>query len=181
MPRPLVVDLDGTYVYGDMLKRDLTHYIGASPRRLVQCISWLIKGRAYLKSRLAMHSKIDYGTLKINEAVLELMVERKRQGAWVILMTGSDQKHAKEVAKISGLFDEVIASSGRINMVGKMKRNLLVRRYGHKGYDYVGNSRQDIAVWKAARVSYATNLGKITNVLARILKIRFNKIDGDVA
>ena len=44
-----------------------------------------------------------------------------------------------------------IASDGRTNLVGAAKATLLVERFGEGGFDYIGNERRDLAVWKHAR------------------------------
>lgn len=176
--RPLVVDLDGTLIFADMLRQDMRCYVGTSLIRFFRCLSWAIKGRAFIKSKLAEFSLIDYQSLKMNKDVIELVVRRKSQGSKIILMTGSDQKHANQVAKLCGVFDETIGSSCSVNMIGSRKRTILVRRYGVRGYDYVGNSRQDIAVWRSAECSYATNLGVVAAVIAYFFKIDLRKLDG---
>ena len=50
------------------------------------------------------------------------------------------------------------ASDGRTNLVGHTKAALLVRHFGEHGFDYVGNERRDLAVWKRARRAIGVNL-----------------------
>ena len=60
---------------------------------------------------------------------------------------------AREVGAI-GCF----ASDGRTNLVGHVKADVLVGRFGERGFDYVGNERRDLAVWKRARRAIGVNL-----------------------
>ena len=76
---------------------------------------------------------------------------QKKQGRYILLCTGSDQKYAKAIGEYLACFDEVCASDGQYNLVGINKANYLIDRFGKQGFDYVGNSRQDISVWKVAR------------------------------
>lgn len=44
-----------------------------------------------------------------------------------------------------------MSSDGITNLSGKSKAHALVLRFGEKGFDYVGNSPTDLAVWRHAR------------------------------
>lgn len=61
---------------------------------------------------------------------------------------------ATRVAAHLGIFDEVLASDGIVNLVGSRKRNVLETRFGKGGFDYIGDSRRDLAIWQIARQSY---------------------------
>lgn len=176
MRRPLVVDLDGTFIHGDLLKQDLITYIGRSPIKFLQCAVWGVKGRAYIKARLADFALIDYRELVVNQMVADLVAKRRLEGSRVVLMTGSDKKHADRVAEVFGLFDEVVASSHGKNMVGSMKEAVLIRRFGKRGYDYVGNARQDLKAWSSAMVCYATNVSPVTRFFARMFGIKLVRL-----
>jgi heme O synthase-like polyprenyltransferase len=56
-----------------------------------------------------------------------------------------------------GLFSEVLASDGKTNLRGKNKGARLVERFGACGFDYAGNSRVDLPVWKEAREALVVN------------------------
>src|ERR1019366_4367302 len=64
----------------------------------------------------------------------------------IVLATGAHQNFATRVAEHLGLFDEVLSSDGRENLVGANKARLLAARY--PGFHYAGNSRADLPVWK---------------------------------
>jgi 4-hydroxybenzoate polyprenyltransferase len=51
-----------------------------------------------------------------------------------------------------GIFDEVQA--GDANFSGKIKAQRLLNKYGRYGFDYIGNSRIDIPVWRYSRTVY---------------------------
>ena len=56
---------------------------------------------------------------------------------------------AKPIAAHIGLFDDVMASDGKINLRNAAKRDALTKRFGERGYDYAGNSTDDLGVWPA--------------------------------
>jgi 4-hydroxybenzoate polyprenyltransferase len=75
----------------------------------------------------------------------------------VVLATASHHLLAERIAQHLSLFDEVIATEGDRNLSAVEKRDALVQGYGEHGFDYVGNSRDDLPVWAAARQAYVVN------------------------
>ena len=61
------------------------------------------------------------------------------------------------VAEHAGLFDGVIASDGVNNLKGQAKADALVERYGKGGFDYAGNAKADLIIWKAAGEAILVN------------------------
>ena len=49
------------------------------------------------------------------------------------------------------MFSEIIASNGLINLKGGIKAHRLERQFGKAQFDYAGDSRADLAVWRVAR------------------------------
>jgi 4-hydroxybenzoate polyprenyltransferase len=83
--------------------------------------------------------------------VLELIESARRDGRQTALVTGSDQRLAKQVADHLKLFDRVIASDGTRNNAGPNKRDTLVERYGAAGFAYAGDASADVPVFGAAK------------------------------
>lgn len=73
-----------------------------------------------------------------------------------MLATASHKIIADKVAEHLTLFDEVIGTE-EINFASENKRDLLVRRYGERGFEYVGNSSADLPVWKSACAIHVVN------------------------
>ena len=148
---PLVVDLDGTLIKTDLLWEALARRLRQNPFALVPVLMWWTRGRAYLKMRLGQRVRLNPASLPRNEKFLEWLREQKKAGRKIILATASDFKLAKPVADYFGIFDDVLASDGRINLRGPNKRKALVERFGERGFDYAGNSSVDFDVWSGAR------------------------------
>jgi len=53
----------------------------------------------------------------------------------------------------------VLASDGQRNLSGGHKARTLVERYGERGFDYVGNAKVDLKVWKHAHAAIAVESG----------------------
>ncbi|MBI5444189.1 MAG: UbiA family prenyltransferase, partial [Deltaproteobacteria bacterium] len=149
---PLVVDLDGTLVLTDLLHESAILAVTRSPMALVRTLPALLRGdRASLKRQRAEAAPVDVGSLPLREDLVALLGEEKAKGRTVVLATAADALPAGLVAARVGLFDDVVASDGARNLKGEVKRAELVSRYGEKGFDYVGDGRSDLPVFRSAR------------------------------
>jgi 4-hydroxybenzoate polyprenyltransferase len=110
----------------------------------------VIASRAALKQQVGLHASLNPETLPYNEELLAFLAEQKSAGRRIVLATAADARIGQAIADRVGLFDEVIASDGTRNLKGPAKARELVRRFGHKGFDYAGDSRADLAVWREA-------------------------------
>jgi 4-hydroxybenzoate polyprenyltransferase len=154
---PLVIDLDGTLLRSDLLLETGLLFLRANPLRLFLPLWWLTKGKAYLKESLARATVVDVTQLPYDPEIIALIGTERAKGREVILATASHRCLAERVAGYLGLFDEVIATDGSRNLSAHRKKDALVERYGEGGYDYAGNSRDDLPVLKAARRAILVN------------------------
>lgn len=146
---PLVVDLDGTLILSDLLDESFLATLSARP---LAALGALLSGdRASLKRRLAESSGLDPTLVPLREDLLEHLRAEKAKGRRLVLATASDELLARPLAAHLGLFDEVLASDGARNLGGEAKRALLVSRFGEKGFDYAGDRRADLPVFRSAR------------------------------
>ncbi|WP_413989774.1 UbiA family prenyltransferase [Labrys okinawensis] len=155
---PLVVDLDGTLIASDLLIESFFHCVGKSPTSLPSLLSSLLKGRAQLKQALASLVDIDVATLPYNQEVLGLIEDARRQGRQVFLATATNERFARAIADHLGVFDGVFASSTDHNLAGANKAVALTEAFGEGGFDYIGNHRSDLAIWRHAGNRYAIGL-----------------------
>lgn len=156
---PLVIDLDGTLLRSDFLLETGMAFVRAQPLRLLSPLGWLFKGKAYLKQGLANATDIDVSVLPYDLQVIELIERACSEGRRVVLATASHLSLAERVADHLKLFDEILASDAVCNLSGRAKRDLLVERFGEDGFDYAGNSSDDLVVWASARHAYVVNPG----------------------
>lgn len=154
---PLIVDLDGTLVDSDLLWETFLLFLRNKPYYFFLPVFWLIKGKAYLKYRLACEVDLDISSLPYNQYTIEIIKKEKSSGKKIILATASHSILAEEVARHLKLFDAVLATEGEINLSAGVKRDVLVEKYGKKQFDYIGNSSDDICIWECAHHSYVIN------------------------
>lgn len=148
---PICVDLDGSLTPVDTLHELLLALARQSPAALLAAPRWLAAGKAGFKHELGRRVALDAATLPYHAELLDWLRAQQRSGRRLVLATASNVATAQAVAAQLGLFAEVIASDAGDNLAGEAKRRALVARFGERGYDYVGNSRVDEAVWRSAR------------------------------
>lgn len=148
---PLCVDLDGSLTPVDTLHESLLDICRRSPFTAFSLPLWVTQGKATFKSKVAATSNPDLTLLPLRTNLLAWLKEQKDKGRRLVLATAAHHTLAEKIAAQVGIFDEVIASSDHENLSGERKRSALVKRFGEKGYDYVGNEVKDLPVWKSAR------------------------------
>ncbi len=147
---PLCVDLDGTLIRSDLLWESLFAFVGHHPEKFVLVLSWLLKGKAHLKRKLAESVDLDVEYLPYNVPFLDWLIDQRAAGRPLVLATASDEILARRVAAHLGIFDEVLASDGELNLKGGNKAKLLHERFG-AAFDYAGNSSADWEIWRECR------------------------------
>jgi len=153
---PLVVDLDGTLLRGDTLHEVVFGALFSSPIAVLRAFGAMSRGgKGAFKAAVSPVCAGMAARLPARREILELIDRHREDCGRVILATGAHRSIAEAVARRFGVFDEVLAteSSGE-NFIGDRKRDELVRRYGSRGFDYVGDSRADLPVWGEARNAY---------------------------
>lgn len=131
---------------------------GRSPFALFTAFLSILKGKAQLKARLAEEVDPAELTFLWNPAVISLLHENSSRERF--LVTGADERIAREVCRRLSLFDGFIASDGKTNLTGVRKATRLASMFGEKGFDYVGNEWTDFPVWSQARVAYLANVSR---------------------
>jgi 4-hydroxybenzoate polyprenyltransferase len=149
--RPLVVDLDGTLLQSDSLLESMCAVVRRRFSDLFRMPLWLAKGLPYFKEKVYARNDSDVAKLPYNLEVLEALRIEQKRGRRLILATGAHQDFAQKVAEHLGIFAEAHGSTAQLNLTGSAKAQLMVERFGSKGFDYAGNSRVDKAVWRQAQ------------------------------
>jgi len=149
------------------------------PTTLLWLPLWLIKGPAFLKQQLAARVLLNPARLAYRQEVLDLLHEEKAGGRHIALVTAADRSLAEVIAAYIGLFDEVHASDGHINLKGTNKAAFLEHRFSAAGFEYMGDSSADIEVWRKARAAYvvgtelrAQQAAAVTTLAGTILESR---------
>jgi 4-hydroxybenzoate polyprenyltransferase/phosphoserine phosphatase len=150
----LCVDLDGTLIRGNVLWECILVLLKTRPITLLLFPFWLLAGRASFKRRLAARTHLNPARLPYRQQVLELIQQEKATGRRIALVTAADRELAEAIASCLGLFDEVHASDGQLNLKGVNKAAFLAQHFASTGFEYVGDSAADVEVWRNARAAY---------------------------
>ena len=154
---PLIVDLDHTLIDTDLLFLSSLGVLTKRPWLIGHYFFWLWKGKGFLKDQLVKRFEINIAELPYNEIVISYIMQRKKEGCKVILATASHKNYAFAVAKHLKIFDDVMASNKNFNLSSQNKADTLVKRFGEKNFDYIGDHMRDIPVWDVSRLSIIVN------------------------
>ena len=166
---PLVVDLDGTLIRTDLLVESFLSLLAHRPLSALAALFMLFHGKAAFKAHLAGLVDLQLHSLPLDPAVVALIERARADGRPVYLASASDSRYVTGLADHLGWFDGVIGSTRDLNLAGPAKADALVARFGARGFDYVGNSPVDMAVWKhSAACLMAGGSGRLARSLRRM-------------
>lgn len=162
---PLCVDCDGTLIHTDLLFESFLLLV-KQHFWLALCVPFwfIVHGKAATKLRIASLVEIDASLLPYSADVLAYIQRSRAAGRHVVLATASAQKFADAIAVHLGCFDQVLATNEESirNLSAGNKAAELNRLFGAGNYEYMGNSHDDLPVWKAAgRVAVANASGAV--------------------
>ena len=156
-PIPLIVDLDGTLTPRDTL---VMMVMGVSTHRpwLLPRIMWLARhSRARAKVALWNARAICPETIRFSPSLVDHLRRAHAADTPVFLVTGAPQQLADAVASHLPIFVRAVGSSSECNLTGERKAAWLVQEFGERGFDYAGNSRADLHVWRRSRKGIVCN------------------------
>lgn len=158
-PVPLFVDVDGTLTRADISLERFVSYALCGLWAPVKLLSWLLRGRAYAKAMVARYNPVDPTRLPYRPEVLELIRSARQEDRPVVLASASHWRNVARVARHLGLSPNVIATRGRHNAKAHRKLAAIHDAIGPNGaFDYVGDSRADICLWRAARRGWSVGV-----------------------
>ncbi len=170
--KPIAVDLDGTLVKTDTLIELWLRLVRRDAGAIIKSIWWLRRGKAYFKEQITSHVQISVETLPYNPAVLDFLKRQKKLGRELWLVTASDSRVARQVANHLTVFTGVMGSSDGTNLSGRNKANALINKFGARGFEYIGNSRRDLAVWEKAYVAHVvTNSRRLRGRIVKVARL----------
>lgn len=165
---PLIVDVDGSLVSDDLLIEGVLRLLADSPLNIFKLPFWLVSDPSTFRRRVERSVPLPPETLVFNPMVTEEITEAKAAGREAWLVSRSDKLVVAPIAETVGATG-YFASDEYLNLVGQARANFLVKKFGAGGFDYIGNSKCDLAVWKHARHAIGVNLSE--NVVRELKKL----------
>lgn len=165
--RPLVLDVDGTFLKTDLLFETFWAGLGQAPMATFQTTLKNFTHPARLKAELAALTKIRTDLMPVNTDVADAAMEAMRDGREVTLASASNEVLVKKLARDYGLSKRVFASSATKNMKGATKARALVAAYGEAGFDYAGDAPVDQAIWAHSHTALVVGCGSAVKSLVQ--------------
>lgn len=167
--RPLCVDLDGSLIKSDSLEEAACAALRRNLFDLFRFPLWLQRGLPLLKREIYLRSDTDPSRLPYNTELLDALQLEKANGRRLVLATGARLEFARKVNDHLGLFDDVHATTDDVNLTGKNKANRLAEHYPE--FDYVGNGRIDLEVWKKAKGAWVVGSSKLAREAEKLCPV----------
>lgn len=147
---PLFVDLDGTLVLSDMMLEQILGLMKRNPLGWPKVFYWFTKGRPHLKEKLQETVAIDPATLPYNRPLLKDLRKEAATGRRLYLATGADKGVATAIADHLDIFSGVLASDGKVNLVGEAKLQAIEQEVKGEPFAYIGDSKKDLPIFRKA-------------------------------
>ena len=151
--RPICVALDGGLVATQLFSEQVALLFRQRPWLALALPFWMLTGPARLRRQVAQRSRLDPTFLPYRGPVIAALEACRAAGRKVVLAGNADPELAGRVAEHLGLFDAVLVDSS-----SKQAAARLVAEYPD-GFDFIGHSRADRAVFDAATRSYLVGAG----------------------
>ena len=148
--KPLVLDVDGTFLRTDMLVESFWAGMGKRPLATLGAAFRHFRNRPRLKSELARIGQPRTDLMPVHPEIVELAQVAQGEGREVVFASASDRGLVEQLAADHGLEGRVFGSDGEVNLKGAAKARALVATYGEGGFDYAGNETVDRAIWEHA-------------------------------
>jgi len=150
----LFVDLDETLIGTDILREQLIRAFAIAPWTTFKMVLQQKFRPERIKEAMAQQVDVDPATLPYNVEVLNLIDQAKKEGRLVVLATATHESIAHRIAQHLGVFDAVLATTNTYNCKGQKKLALMQEYARGRPFDYVGDSRADIIIFKEAHTAY---------------------------
>ena len=156
---PLVLDVDGTLLRTDMLYETFWAAMGRDSAAALRTLIGHWARPNHLKGALLRIAAPDVTLLPLRQEIAELARQAREEGRPVVLASGSDHGLVDAVARRLDLPGTHLGSDSSRNLTGRTKAQALIDRFGEGGFDYAGNSADDLPAWGAARRVIAVRPG----------------------
>lgn len=164
---PIYCDVDGTLIRSDLLIESAFASIKKKPWIVLIFPFWLMRGRSYLKARLAEDYDMEPSLLPYNDALMTYLSDQSGRGRDVYLASASEERLVSAIADYLGFVRGTIATNEARNLKGHSKAEELVRHSGERDFVYIGDSRADLKVWEKAKEGIVVNASSSVERAAR--------------
>lgn len=158
---PLALDFDGTLHHGDLNLIALRWLARKSPRACAQALylqfrQGRVAHKIYVEKQALKAGWLP--TLNWDARLLSFAAQQAEKGRLVVVVTGSAQTLVENILRAHHLPYPVLGTvANGPNLVARHKARALIQQFGEHGFDYAGNSADDLKVWPHARRAIVAN------------------------
>ena len=158
-----IIDFDGTFLKNDFFLEIFFKTLIERPLYLFK-ICFLYKfSLIKIKVTLLSDHQINYDVFfLINEVILKWIDDNKYKYSSIYLVSATPDFFIKYIFKNKYIFDDVFGSI-HINLKGLEKLKFIQQKWG-SNFAYIGDSNDDIPIFKVAKESYRIINNNIINV-----------------
>ena len=168
---PLLVDLDGSLVATDTLFETTLLFLKRSPFMFFMLFIWLFRGKQVLKEELFKRTDLNVETLPYRQDVIDYLEQQSERGRKIILLTGSWDDIARRVASQFSFISDVIATNHEQNLTGQAKAQIAREMWGEQLFDYLGNEKKDLQIWKIARKAIVVGDASLAQAAGKLAEL----------
>ena len=147
--KPLVLDVDGTFLRTDLMLESLWAGLGRAPRETLAAVRATLGRPAAFRREVTRLVPPRVDLLPIRVEIAERALAASEAGREVVLVSGADDGLIDRLAGYYG-FTAGLGADGRRDVAGERRAAVLKSAFGLRGYDYAGDSAGDRAAWLAA-------------------------------
>jgi len=167
----VVVDLDRTLIPFDSTIHAIKIVLISRPKK--EIFISLTKGNEYFKNYLLKHVDWDTIDFPVNKAVLNYLIEMKKSGSLIYLVSGSSEQIVNAISRRIGVFDKSVGrNQDRPNMKFKSKLTYVNQMVGGSDWVYVADAYRDVVIWKKATLPILVSRSRIKYFLISKFRIK---------
>lgn len=148
--RPLVVDLDHTFLLVDTLYELFALVLFRNPFKALLALLALRNGKAAFKHALNQIASLNAGTLPVRKDLADFLRAEHKKGRPIHLATAADRGIANKIAEQYPIFRSVHCTENGLNLKAAAKAKRLCELFPD-GFSYVGDHQADLHVWRCAK------------------------------
>jgi len=172
---PLFVDLDGTVIKEDIGQMALKKSLSINFLNFFNIIiRFFLFGKPSAKFYASKNYHVNFDQLNFNKSCLDFILDAKKLGRKVYLISGSHEKIIKKVAVKLNIFDDAYGTRKNYNMISLNKVKFIKDTLKINDFDYIGNGHQDLVVWENSKNIIYTNVSD--KLLKKINLLKNKKI-----
>ncbi|WP_312520122.1 UbiA family prenyltransferase [Massilia sp.] len=145
---PLVVDLDALLARSSLGWEALALFLRTQFLQVWRLPAWLLAGSNTLRRNLLRWAIPSAASLPYDRQVLAFLSAQQAQGRTLVLMTADGHGIGADTARHLGLFGQVRLADDGVAQDARGRAHQLVGLYGEHGFDYLGASKADRAIWQ---------------------------------